>query len=181
MYVHGHTVHEGQAGCGCVLPFAFTASWLSPSHPCPPPPPLSHVHNVPNLPLACRLPAAPPPLRRTPEEHRVTVAWLRECVARQELLVCKRETPLWRPLYWKLPLRGFSEVVLAVSQYHAEQRDVLRELVTRLGGCAGGRAGGGLGGRVSQPGVGWLGLRVEAGWTSLCRVVVRQAGWCAGR
>ncbi|GIL47106.1 hypothetical protein Vafri_4019, partial [Volvox africanus] len=71
---------------------------------------------------------------KVPVEQRVTVAWLRACVSRGELLQVKRETPLFRPLPHALPLQRFQDVVVAVSQYHVEQREVLEQLISRLGG-----------------------------------------------
>ncbi|GLC59247.1 hypothetical protein PLESTB_001466100 [Pleodorina starrii] len=71
---------------------------------------------------------------RVPPEQRVTVAWLRACIARGELLPAKRETPLFRPLPHALPLPRFQGLTLAVSQYHVEQREVLQQLISGLGG-----------------------------------------------
>lgn len=68
-------------------------------------------------------------------EQRVTVSWLRACVTQGSLLPVKRETPLFRPLPHALPLPRFQGLVLAVSQYHREQREVLEELISRLGRC----------------------------------------------
>ncbi|GIL70596.1 hypothetical protein Vretimale_3713 [Volvox reticuliferus] len=76
----------------------------------------------------------PSEFEKVPVEQRVTVAWLRACVSRGELLQVKRETPLFRPLPHALPLQRFQGVIVAVSQYHVEQREVLEQLISRLGG-----------------------------------------------
>lgn len=65
----------------------------------------------------------------------MTLKWLDLCVRTKELVAIRREMPLLRPLPWPLPLRGFTGLVVAVSQYHMEQRELLRELITLLGGC----------------------------------------------
>ncbi|KAG2445614.1 hypothetical protein HXX76_000224 [Chlamydomonas incerta] len=76
----------------------------------------------------------PTEFERVTPEQRVTVAWLKACLGRGELLPVHRLTPLFRPLPHALPLPGFQGVTVAVSQFHPEQRDVLKTLIERLGG-----------------------------------------------
>ncbi len=71
----------------------------------------------------------------------MTLAWLAACLRDAELLPARRDTPLFRPLPHALPLPGFVGLHVAVSQYHNEQRETLRELITRLGACSRGAEG----------------------------------------
>lgn len=66
----------------------------------------------------------------------MTLAWLKACLGRGELLPVNRLTPLFRPLPHVLPLPGFQGLTVAVSQFHVEQRDVLKTLIERLGASA---------------------------------------------
>ncbi|KAG2483338.1 hypothetical protein HYH03_017786 [Edaphochlamys debaryana] len=71
---------------------------------------------------------------RVRPQHRVTLDWLRACLEKRQLMPISHFTPLYKPLPYALPCPKFKGVVVAVSQYHAEQREGLQELITRLGG-----------------------------------------------
>jgi hypothetical protein len=45
-----------------------------------------------------------------------------------------RLAPLWRPLGYALPVKSFANVNISCAQYAQQQRDVMQELVTALGG-----------------------------------------------